>query len=278
MKVFLSTDMEGTAGIVDWQQALGPGPEYERARSLLMAEVNAAIDGAAEAGATEFVVNDAHWLTRNLDPESLHGSAAYVSGRHKPMYMMEGIDRTFDLAFFVSYHGSMGGPPSVLSHTYNPDAVAEARLDGTVVGESGINALVAAGFEVPVGLVTGDDVTIVEAAPWFPGAELVTVKRSIGRMSAESLHPERARELIRDGARRAVEHVTGMRPPTVAVPAALQVDLRTADLATLATMVRGVEPTGPRTIVIEGDPIEVYRRFCAVLSLTRHLAAEAGGR
>ena len=158
MKVFVSSDMEGTAGIVDWAQCSGDGPEAAAGRRLLLDEVNAAIDGAVRAGATEIVVNDSHSTMRNLPPDQLHASAEYLAGAHKPLYMMQGLDDSFDAIFFVSYHGSMGGESAVLSHTYNPNAVAEIRLNDTVVGESGINALVAAHYGVPVVLVTGDQV------------------------------------------------------------------------------------------------------------------------
>ena len=114
MKIFLSCDMEGTAGIVDWQQVQGPGAEYEMGRRLLLDEVNAAIDGAREGGATEIVVNDSHWTMQNLPPAALHGRASYISGKHKPLYMMQGLDGSFDAIFFVSYHGSVGADGSIL--------------------------------------------------------------------------------------------------------------------------------------------------------------------
>jgi D-amino peptidase len=271
VKVFVSSDMEGVAGIVDWAQCIGPGAEYERGRALLQAEVNAAIDGALEAGADEIVVNDSHWLMRNLDPEELHGAASYVAGFHKPLYMMEGLDSSF----FVAYHGSVDGPPSVLSHTYNPKAIAGVRLDGRRVGESGINALVAAAFGVPVGLVTGDDVTCDEARPWFAGVELVQVKRSISRVSAESLHPERARAAIREAAGAAVRHAATLLPPAVGSAVALEVRCTTADVADLASTLEGVERLEGNDVRLSGEYLLVFRRFVTMLTLTRQLAAEA---
>src|SRR5579863_7516265 len=92
MKVFLSSDMEGTAGVVDWEQCIGPGPEAAAGRELLLAEVNAAIEGAIAGGATEIVVNDSHANMRNLPPGQLLGEASYISGSHKPLYMMQGLD------------------------------------------------------------------------------------------------------------------------------------------------------------------------------------------
>jgi D-amino peptidase len=178
MKVFISSDIEGTAGIVDWQLVRASGADYELGRRLLTDEVNAAIDGAARAGATQFLVNDSHSTMQNIRPNALHHNASYVSGRHKPVYMMEGLDGTFDAVFMVAYHGSVGAEHAILSHTYNPLAVWEARLNGTAVGESALNALVALHHRVPVVLITGDDATAEEAQPFLPGVEAVVVKRS----------------------------------------------------------------------------------------------------
>jgi len=163
MKLFLSTDFEGTSGVVAWEQIIEGSAEYEQGRRLLTDEVNAVINGAAQGGATEFVVNDSHHHMRNLHPQDLRGHATLITGRHKPLYMMEGLDASFDGVCFVSYHGSIGAEHAVLSHTYNPGAIWEVRINGEVVGESGINALVAAHYGVPIIFVSGDAVTVQEA-------------------------------------------------------------------------------------------------------------------
>jgi D-amino peptidase len=270
VKVFFSTDIEGTAGIADWQQVVGPGAEYELGRRLLLGEVNAAIDGALDAGATEIVVNDAHWTMQNLDPSELHGRAFYISGKHKPLYMMEGLDGSFDAAFFVSYHGSISAERAILSHTYNPFAVYHVELNGTVVGESGINALVALHHRVPVALITGDRATAEEAQRFMPGIEAVVVKESITRFAAKSLHPEAACELIRVGSRRALERLPSLSPPDIDLPARLDVTLLTADMAEMATWVRGVERIATRSVRIEDDdPLRLYRTFATIIVLTR---------
>ncbi|MEV6842450.1 M55 family metallopeptidase [Actinoplanes sp. NPDC051411] len=275
MKVYLSTDMEGTAGIVDWAQCVGDGPEAAAGRELLLAEVNAAIDGALAAGATEIVVNDSHSVMRNLAPALLHGRATYISGSHKPLYMMEGLDSSFDAIFFVSYHGSMGGDPAVLSHTYNPRAVAEVRLNGRVVGESGVNALVAAHYGVPVVLVTGDQTACEETAAVIPGVETAVVKKSITRFAAESLHPEVARELIRAAATRSIEGLAGVTAPEVPSPSALEVTWRTADMAEMATWIRGIERVSPRvTRATDDDRLRLFRTFITSVLLTRGIALE----
>jgi D-amino peptidase len=271
MKVFLSSDMEGTAGVVDWQQCVGDGPEAAAGRALLLAEVNAAIEGAVAGGATEIVVNDSHSTMRNLPADALAGGASYISGSHKPLYMMQGLDGSFDAVMFVSYHGSVGAPAG-LSHTYNPRAVIEARLGGVVTGEAGINALVAAHYGVPVVLVTGDRCACEETAALIPGVHAAVVKEHVSRLAAHSLHPARACALIRETAQRAIEGAAGASPPPVG-SATLEISVRTTDIAEAAAWVRGVERTGPRELRFDGeDPLAVYRSFCAAILLTRTVA------
>ncbi len=263
--------MEGTAGIVDWSQCRGPGPEYEIGRRLLVAEVNAAIAGAVAGGATDVLVNDSHGAMANLPPSLVSPDARYLSGRHKPLYMMQGLDETFDGVFFISYHGSMGSN-GVLSHTYNPRAIHEARLNGTPVGEAGINALVGIAHNVPIALVTGDQVTIAETCAVLPGARGVVVKHAFTRACAESLHPTTACLAIEEGARAAMDALSagGVRAPLIDLPASLEVDWLTADMADMATWVGGVNRIAPRTIAIAGDdPIDIYRRFVATIAITR---------
>ena len=293
MKVFISFDMEGVAGIVDWSQCRGPGQPYEEGRRLLLGEVNAAIDGAMAAGATEIVCNDSHGTMNNLDPAALHGQASYVSGRHKPLYMMQGLDATADVVFMVGYHGSISGESSVLSHTYNPSVITHVALNGTRVGESGINALAALAYGTPVGLITGDQHTIGEADPFLPDAERVAVKESFTRFGAWNVHPEMAREMIAAGARRAVERAkvasggvweaasdelgrrggngdTALRLPVITRPATLEVHMQTADMAEVASWLKGAERTGMRTVTIAGDdPLAMFRSFVGVTYITR---------
>ncbi|MGY1713552.1 M55 family metallopeptidase [Geodermatophilus sp. SYSU D01106] len=273
MKVYLSSDMEGTAGVVDWDQCRGPGGEYEHYRRLLQDEVNAAIAGALDAGATQFLVNDSHSTMQNLRPGELLGRARYLSGRHKPMYMMEGLDASFDAVFLVSYHGSMAAEPSTLSHTYNPRAIARVTLNGVEVGESGINALVALGHGVPVVLVTGDDTTADEARAVCPGVTAVVVKRSVSRFAADSLHPDEACRLIREGAAAALRGLDGAPLPAIDLPATLEVTFRNADLAEMATRIVGVQRAGTLAVTITGEyPVELYRTFVTVVLLTRGIA------
>lgn len=278
MKIFISFDMEGVAGIVDWSQCQpSGGAAYERGCALLLGEVNAAIDGALTGGADEVMLNDSHGTMFNLDPASIRPPATYLSGRHKPGYMMEGLDETFDGVFFIGYHGSISGEPSTLSHTYNPDVISGVRLNGAYVGESGINALVAADLGVPIALVSGDSVTSAEMASVAPDCLAVVTKESRSRFSAHNLHPQSARTLIEERAASAVRAVAEglIAPPSFEESPCLEVELATADMAEVASWVKGVERSGTRTVEINGaSGVEMFRSFVALTYITR----QAGGR
>ena len=275
MKIYISSDMEGTAGVVDWNQCVGPSTEYEHYRRLLQDEVNASIQGALDAGASEFLVNDSHSSMQNLFPEQLLGGARYLSGRHKPMYMMQGLDSSFDAVFFVSYHGSMSSEASALSHTYNPRAISDVWLNGEVTGESGINALVALGHGVPVVLITGDDTTAEEARVFSPDIRSAVVKDSVTRFAANSMHPSQACDLIRTASAEAVHALRSATPPAlpaISLPATLTIAFHNGDFAEMATWIRGVERQSAKVVTItDTDPIQLYRTFVTVIALTRSI-------
>jgi len=266
--------MEGVAGIVDWRQ-VSPSEELALGQRLLLEEVNAAIDGALAAGAQSFLVNDSHGAMRNLPPDRLHGDADYCSGQLKPLYMMEGLDGGFDACFFIGYHGAVDGAASVLSHTYNPAAILGVTLNGQLVGESGINALVASHYQVPVALISGDQHTAAQAESILVGAEMVVVKQSVSRLAARSLHPVIARRRIHDGAISALARLQAIPPPSLTAPLRLALRLRNADLAAVAAQVRGVRTLSELEVLVEGeDALSVFRSFVAVIQITRGLAQE----
>lgn len=280
MKVWISFDMEGVAGIVDWDQCRpGSGESYALGCALLQDEVNAAIEGAIAGGATEVVLNDSHSRMANLDPRKIAGNAQYISGRHKPYYMMQGLDDSFDAIFFVGYHGSISGKPSTMSHTYNPEVFSGAKVNGEYVGESGINAFVADHYGVPIAFVSGDAVTHDETRPFAAGAVNVVTKESITRFSAKNLHPTQSCQLIRAGAEEAMKKVAAgdMPVPRITRPAQLDLEMQTADMADVATWAKGTSRIGDRAVRIESaddNLLEMFESFVAVNYITR----QAGGR
>lgn len=271
MQIFISVDMEGVAGIVDWDQCVAGGDDYPLGRDLLIGEVNAAIEGALSAGATGVCVNDAHSVMRNLPPDMLAGRASYLSGRFKPRYMMQGLDDSFDAVVCLGYHAAMA-TPGVLSHTYNPKAIAEVRINGQVAGESGLNALVAQHYRVPVAVVTGDQYVGPEAEPFCPGITAIQVKESYSRYAAHHLHPAEARERIRDGVREALSALGRLTPPAIDLPARVEIDFLSPDMAEQSTWVRGVERVADRTVAVtDDDPLRLFQTFVTLVYLTRSL-------
>ena len=161
MNVLISVDMEGISGVVTGDHTSSKHKEYERFRKLMTAEANAAIKGALAGGATRVVVNDSHGGGANILIEELNPAAELISGSPKPFGMMQGIGPDVGVVFFVGYHGASGTGAAVLEHTWS-GRVVEARLNGQMVGETGLNAALAGAYGAPVVLVTGD----TALSPW----------------------------------------------------------------------------------------------------------------
>jgi D-amino peptidase len=270
MRVYISVDMEGIAGVVHEDQTdpteSRHSGEYNRFRRLMTNETNAAITGALEAGAKGVLVNDSHWLMRNLLAEELNPAAELLSGGPKRLSMVEGIDGGFDAAMFIGYHARAGTRNATIDHTYT-SRVYEARINGQPVGELGLNAAMAGMYGVPVTLVSGDQALAAEAKALLgAGIETVIVKEAVGRFAAKSLAPAVACERIRAGAAAALrrKHV----PFTFKPPIRLEVDFIVSQMADMAELVPGSSRTGGRAVSYTGDDYrEVFRAWRAMYNL-----------
>jgi D-amino peptidase len=271
MKVYISVDIEGVAGVVDRSQGMvDGGRDFELGRLLMTEETNAAILGALDAGATEIVVNDSHAQMRNLLPTQLHPKATLIQGRIKPWFMVEGLDDTFDAVMMVGFHAAAGVRDGVLNHAFHP---YELRYNGQVWSEIGLNASIAGHYGVPVALVTGDDAAVRDAESCLPPHVGVSVKRGVSRLGGESLHPEVAREKIRDGARQAIERLAEFQPLRVTTPVNIEIDLYYSPQADVAALIPTVERTGDRTVRFESpDALTAYRTFLATYYIIRDIA------
>jgi len=268
MKVFISVDLEGISGVVHDEHTMRNGREHDRARKLMTGEANAAVSGAFEAGATEVVVNDSHGTMRNLIPEELHQDAKLITGSTKPLSMMQGIDRTFDAAFFVGYHARRGTLHGTLDHTYSGATVSSFMINNQELGETGMNALIAGCFDVPVVLVTGDSAVTTEARSLLGNVETVTVKEAVSRWAAKCLHPNKAREAIRLGAISALRRRSEMRPFKLQPPYELRLELMNAGMADVAELVPDVKRITPRVVTYSSDDfLKVYKAFRAIVTL-----------
>lgn len=268
MKVFISADLEGIAGVVHGEHVFRDGREHDRARKLMTAEINAAIEGALEAGAQKIVVNDSHGTMRNILPEELHEKAELITGSPKPLSMMQGIDDSFNAAFFIGYHAMPSSFPAVMGHTYYGRVVYNVRVNGHLMGETGINAALAGYFNVPVVLVTGDQAVTREARQLISKVETVTVKEAIGRYAAKCLSPVEARKRIREAAKNALNNLSDMEPFKLDSPITFEVDLIHAGMTEMALMIPGVEKRDARTVAFTFDDLlTAFKAFRAILAL-----------
>jgi D-amino peptidase len=270
MRVYISVDMEGVAGVVHEDQTDPIDPrhagEYNRFRRLMTSEANAAVEGALAAGATRVLVNDSHWLMRNLLAEELHPAAELLSGGPKLRSMVEGVDLGFDAAMFVGYHAMAGAASAVIDHTYT-SIVHEVRLNGRPAGELAINAALAGIHGVPVVLVSGDQALAAEAKELLgQGVEAVVVKHAVGRFAARSVSPAESCRRLREGAAAALRRTH--EPLELQPPIRLQVEFALTQMADMAELVPGSVRTGGRTIgYVHDDFREVFRAWRALYNL-----------
>jgi D-amino peptidase len=264
--VFISVDMEGIAGIVHLHQVMRGTPEYDRSCRLMTAEANAAVAGARRAGATRFVVNDSHGDMRNFLVDELDQGVEVITGADKPLSMGAGLDPTFEVAFFVGYHASVGSERAIMDHTYGGRTIYALRINGREQSEATLNAALAGSFGVRTALVTGDQATIDEAATELPGIEGVVVKHALGRQAARSLHPTEACRRIEEGAYRAYD--TRAQRPLYRPkgPFTLEIDWMNASMADLCEQIPDVQRAGGRTVRYRATDYQtIYRMLLALL-------------
>ena len=265
MRVYISVDMEGIAGVVHWADTKLEGVEYERARRWMTGEANAAIEGALAAGATEVVVNDSHGHMRNLLAEELNPEAWLVRGSPKPLCMLEGLEPGFDAAFLVGYHALAGTGSGVLNHSFSGSSVASMQLNGLLVGEVGFNAALAGAMQVPVAMVTGDEMLSREVHNLLPWAERVVVKHGITSWSARSASPAKAQSLIRAAAERAVRGLSAMSPLVVEPPIRLEVAFFRPIQADLAGLLPGAERVNGTTVAYTAPDMNTINRAWMIM-------------
>jgi len=265
-KVFVSVDMEGVTGAVSPNQVLPGRADYERFRRIMVREANAVVRGAFAAGASEVLVNDSHDGMLNLMVEELDSRAKLISGYHKPLSMMEGIQEGFDCAMFVGYH-SMASGEGVLSHTMS-GIVSKAFLNGVPAGEGVINAMVAGRFGVPVALISGDQHAVAELRAVCQDVRGVVVKWAIDRYSARSRSVEEVEKELEAASTEAVRLSSTLKPFVPETPVRLTVEFAQSSLASRALYAPIARRLDARTIEIVGeDVLDVYMRFRAALIL-----------
>lgn len=270
MKIYMSADIEGVAGVVAPVHTTPGSGEYERARRLMTAEVNAAIEGALDAGATEILVNDSHGPMINLIAEDLHPAAELILGRPKPNGMFCGLEGDAAGVMCLGFHSSARSY-GVLAHTTNGFAFGRVRVNDQELGEAGNYGAWAGELGVPVILLSGDDRFAEQNAPLFPQAERVVVKQALGQRAARSVAPSVARDRIRSAAFRAVRRAAEIAPFRVAArpqghPYLLEIEMNTPALADLAALIPLAERPDPVTIRLPADSMAAVLGWINTLS------------
>lgn len=248
MKIYISVDLEGISGVISPEQVLPQYKEYEETKKLVADEVNAAIAGVKEAGATQILVNDSHHNMTNIDISSIDSCAELISGGSKKYSMVHGVDETFDAAILLGYHAKAGTPNAIMDHSFYPKEVLDIRVNGISYGEIGLNMLYMAELGVPVVLVTGDKATALETKNLNPSCKTVSVKEAQGRFSAKCIPVERGLKLIRETAREAVLSRRKIEILKVPRNLVLEMDFSAVNLADGASIVPGTERIGAKSI------------------------------
>jgi D-amino peptidase len=264
LRVFISVDMEGLAGVVAGEEVSRSGQDYPYFRKLMTLEASAAVEGALAAGATEVVVRDSHGSKQNIIPDLLHREAKLlrgVSGATKNM--MDTMDESYDAVVFIGYHAKAGTPDAILEHTSTGN-VTDISINGISLPEAGYNALIAGMYDVPVVFLAGDKAVCEQAKDLFGAIETVAVKEGIGA-AALSLHPEVARERIKAGVEKALRNLESYRPYKMEPPYTMVLKLKQETKVYVAAVYPGAERTGDWEITYKSDDlldvIEAFNRM-----------------
>lgn len=203
MKIYISSDIEGTCGICSWEETESGSAAADYFRKQMSREAAACAQGALDAGAEEVFVRDAHSSAKNIDPSMLPRRTRLLRGwPGDPFCMMSGLDQTFDAAAFTGYHAWASCSGNPLSHTMTPE-MESVKINGAYASEFMINAYIAGYVGVPVVFLSGDRALCDSAAEICPGISTVAVNEGIGNASV-SIHPDEAAERIRSAVREAL--------------------------------------------------------------------------
>jgi D-amino peptidase len=260
--------MEGATGVTCVDDCAAGTWQFTRFQPIFTGDVNAVAAGFFDAGVDEVVVTESHGSMRNLLLEQLDPRVQMISGWHKQYAMLAGIEERPHLVAFVGYH-SAAGTPGVLSHTFIGPELLKVWLNGRVMSEGYLNAMLCAEFGARLALVSGDDLTCRDAREYAPDAQHVAVKTALDRHTARCLSPEVTALLLRDAAAKAVTtaSVPALPPP----PFTCELQFATANNASQAALIPGVARTGDNSIAFTFDTIdELYRCFTVATRLARY--------
>ncbi|UCD37760.1 MAG: M55 family metallopeptidase [Fidelibacterota bacterium] len=264
-KAFISCDLEGCSGIVNYQFSNPEGKFYQQAQAYMTGDLKAALQGLQSAGADEILVNDSHWNMTNIRIEDLPLGVNLISGGTKLDSMGEGLDDTFDAALFIGYHPFWGEPQGVIAHTYSGD-VMEVRLNERTVGESGIVGSLAGYYGVPLIFVSGDTVLREEIRGLNPDIHFAVTKEGRTRLAARLYHPDDVHQQIEKEVGKAWRNRRSIKPLAVSSPVEFAVKFKETPMADICMRVPGTRRVDNLTVAYSHkDYLIAYRAFLALL-------------
>ncbi|MFX0205359.1 MAG: M55 family metallopeptidase [Candidatus Hodarchaeota archaeon] len=263
MKIYISADLEGISGINQYDNKLereyGDYQKKYRWGKLMTAEVNAAIEGALDAGATKIVVLDNHGSSNTILIEELNSAAELIQCQQLPT-ALPFLDGTFEAAIFIGHHAMSGNPRGILNHTYSR-RVLKVQINDVIYGEIGINAAIAGSFGVPLVFVSGDTEAVEEAQSLIQNIEFAVVRDSLSTFCAKNLSPVKAQQLVRNGVKKAIERRKDIRPFRIDPPYKLVVEYKSFWVAPARLLIRRhfskSRLTGLNKLEYRGDDLAV---------------------
>ncbi|MFQ6040670.1 MAG: M55 family metallopeptidase [Candidatus Poribacteria bacterium] len=269
MKIYISVDIEGISGLRgggehDDARKHDEERDTDYAKKQMTADVNAAIEGALQAGASEIFVRDAHGSMYNLNPEELNKAARLLSGHGRAMNMVEGIDNAFDALFLIGYHGMAGSKSGIWAHTFS-SVVEKLVINDMEFGEGSLSASLAGYYKVPTVLVSGDEAAVEEVKKLIPQAEGIIVKRRNDDGLSEIIHPEVARERIREAAVRILPAFDSIKPLLLESPIRIKLTLSKAEMAELVSFIPQVERIDAKTVSFTADDVMIAFKLFRVM-------------
>ena len=265
MKLYISADIEGVAGVASRDQGGPENFEYDKGREWMTGEVAAACEGAAAAGVTDIVISDSHG--QNLLLDDLPDDVRVVRSWPRPLGMMEGIQEGgFDAVMFIGYHAGATNIGGNLAHTLYGLAIRSIRINGEIAAEGYISAATAGDFGVPVVLISGDDVFVEESESYLGGVDSVVTKKASGTLSVCSISPTRSRDLIRQASQLAMSRIGDFKPLQVSAPVTLEVCFKHRLPAELLDYLPIVTRTDAFTIEYTASDMSDVSRFLSFVT------------
>ena len=263
-KIFISQDMEGISGVVNLNDLVRKGGDYDNARLWVTEDINAAVEGASEGGADDFTVREAH---HGIIYHKLHSKAKLVKGMPSSQWTMDGLDKSFDAVMCIGFHARSGDGAGVLGHTWI-GSFLDVKINDILMSEARIATLIAGYYDVPVVMLSGDDVICRKIEEWIPGIETAIVKYALNRYAANCLPINEAQKLIKEKARAAMGKIDEIEPYKLESPYKLEIETIDPSYAHRMSLLPGAEYDGNRTVSYTCDDfLENHRAFLVMIAL-----------